>query len=269
VSVPVRGAGDTREAGASAPRAGGEGAPPEPLLSVRHLCKSFGSVRAVEDVSLDIYPREIVGIVGDNAAGKSTFLALLTGYHHADSGEILYRGHPVRITSPRTSRGRLKIEMIYQNLSLAPDLRVWENAFLGEERRRFGIFLDPKAMQDATDDALRKLNAQVRAMEVFGNLSGGEQQAVAISRALLFERDIIIMDEPTASISLNKVHEVLQLIKTLKEHGKTVLVVSHRLEDILQVSDRIVIFSHGKIQQIVRNEGLHVEDLFRMIFRGG
>jgi ABC-type sugar transport system ATPase subunit len=243
--------------------------PPQPLLSVRRLSKSFGPVRAVDGVSLDIYPREILGIVGDNAAGKSTFLRMLTGYHQPDAGEILYRGRPVRIASPRTSRRRLGIEMIYQDLSLAPDLRVWENVFLGEERRRLGVFLDVRAMREATAGALEQLNAQVSPTELFANLSGGEQQAVAISRALLFQREIIIMDEPTAAISLNKVHEVLRLITELKARGHTVLLVSHRLEDILQVSDRIAVFSHGTIRRVVPNTDLRVHDLFRLMFETG
>ncbi len=241
-------------------------APPQPLLSVRHLSKSFGPVRAVDDVSLDIYPREVLGIIGDNAAGKSTFLRLLTGYHQPDAGEILYRGRPVRIASPRTSRRQLGIEMIYQDLSLAPDLRVWENAFLGEERRRWGVFLDVRAMREATAGALAQLNAPISPTELFANLSGGEQQAVAIARALLFQREIIIMDEPTAAISVNKVQEVLRLIGDLKARGHTVILVSHRLEDILQVSDRIAVFAHGKIRRVVPNQGLRVDDLIRFMF---
>src|SRR5579863_1218184 len=117
---------------------------PEPLLSVRHLVKTFGPVRAVDDVNLDIFPREVVGLLGDNGAGKSTFLSLLTGYYRPDSGQFIYKGRPVTITSPQDSRHRLRIEMIYQNLRLAPDLKVSENLFLGEEPRVFGLFLDKK-----------------------------------------------------------------------------------------------------------------------------
>lgn len=237
-----------------------------PLLSVRHLSKSFGPVRAVDDVSLDIYPQEILGIIGDNAAGKSTFLRVLTGYYQPDAGEILYRGRPVRVSSPRTSRRQLGIEMIYQDLSLAPDLRVWENAFLGEERRRFGVFLDVRAMQRATAQALARLSAAISPTELFANLSGGEQQTVAIARALLFQREIIIMDEPTAAISAAKVHEVLRLITELKSQGHTVLLVSHRLEDILQVADRIAVFSHGTVRRVVPAAGLRVDDLIRFMF---
>jgi ABC-type sugar transport system ATPase subunit len=239
---------------------------PQPVLSVRHLSKSFGAVRAVDDVSLDIYAGEVVGILGDNAAGKSTFLNLLSGYYHADRGQILYRGRPVDITSPKTSRRRLNIEMVYQNLSMAPDLQVWENAFLGEELRWAGVFLNKPAMREATAGALRVLNAQARPTDTFASLSGGEQQTVAISRALLFDREVVIMDEPTAAISANKVHEVLRVIAGLRDHGKTVLLVSHRLEDVIQVSDRIVVFFHGKIRSVLANTGLGVDDLLPLMF---
>lgn len=244
---------------------------PTPLLSVRHLSKSFGAVTAVDDVSLDIMPNEVVGIVGDNAAGKSTFLSLLTGYHQCDRGEFYYRGQPVEVSSPATSRRNLKIEMIYQNLSLAPDLEVWKNIFLGEEVRRFGWLLDRRTMVQRSRDALARLNAKARPQDIVGTLSGGEQQTVAIARTLVFDRELIIFDEPTAAISLNKVRDVLQLIRDLKQHGKSVLLVSHRLEDILEVSDRIVVFSHGRIKAIVPNRDIDIEDLVRLMFenRGG
>ncbi len=237
-----------------------------PLLSIRGLCKAFGPVQAVDHVSMDIYPNEIVGLVGDNGAGKSTFLSLLSGYHSKDAGQFLYRGEAVTVSSPRTSRRNLKIEMIYQNLSLAPDLTVWENVFLGEERLQGGVWLNKRAMIQRTGEVLERLNSKVKATDFVGALSGGEQQLVAISRALLFERDLIIMDEPTAAISISKVREVLDLILSLKAHGKSVILVSHRLEDILTVADRIVIFALGRIREILVNRDLTIEDLVRAIF---
>jgi ABC-type sugar transport system ATPase subunit len=241
----------------------------EPLLSVRHLVKTFGPVRAVDDVSLDIFPQEVVGLIGDNGAGKSTFLSLLTGYYRPDSGQFIYRGRPVTITSPRESRHNLKIEMIYQNLRLAPDLKVSDNLFLGEEPRTFGLFLDRKQMQRSSADVLRKLRLKITPKDVVGKLSGGEQQAVAIGRALLFDRDIILMDEPTAAISVSKVQDVLNTIRSIKEHGKTVILVSHRLEDILEVSDRIVVFFHGRIRDVLKNENVQISDLVHLMFDSG
>lgn len=238
----------------------------EPLLSVRHLRKSFGHVHAVDDVSLDIYPQEIVGLIGDNGAGKSTFLSLLTGYYHADSGEFIYRGKRVPMSSPKTSRRNLKIEMIYQDLRLAPDLPVDENLFLAEEPRVLGLFLNKRYMRQASARVLQRLNVGARPSDLLNRLSGGQQQAVAIGRALLFDRDIILMDEPTAAISVNKVQDVLSMIRDLKEHGKTVILVSHRLEDILEVSDRIVVFFHGRIRTVIKNEGLQIGDLVDLMF---
>lgn len=238
-----------------------------PLLSIRGLCKSFGPVKAVDRVDLDIEEGEVVGLVGDNGAGKSTFLSLLSGYHAKDAGEFLYRGRPVSVSSPRTSRRGLKIEMVYQNLSLAPDLPVWQNVFLGEEPRRFGLFFRKREMVERTAEILARLNSKVKPHDLVGDLSGGEQQLVAISRALLFERDLVIMDEPTAAISVAKIADVLQLIRDLKGHGKTVILVSHRLEDILSVSDRIVVFLHGRIQTILKNSELTVHDLVRVMFQ--
>ena len=237
------------------------------LLAIRHLSKSYGSVKAVDDVSLDVNAGEVVGLVGDNGAGKSTFLSLLSGYNRKDAGEFVYKGKSVTITSPRTSRRNLNIEMIYQNLSLAPDLPVWQNVFLGEEPRRFFLFLNKRQMIQRTRDVLEQLNSKVQPTEFVGNLSGGEQQLVAIARALLFERDLIIMDEPTAAISVAKIEDVLQLIRDLKNHGKTVILVSHRLEDILSVADRIVVFSLGRIRDILENRNLSIEDLVRVMFQ--
>jgi ABC-type sugar transport system ATPase subunit len=238
----------------------------QPLLSVHNLVKTFGAVRAVDGVSLDIYPKEVVGIIGDNGAGKSTFLSLLAGFHQADSGEFLYRGKPVTITSPRTARHRLSIEMVYQNLELAPDLAAWENLFLGEELKVLRIFADRRRMVRRAGEVLEELNTKIKPTDLVAELSGGEKQTVAIGRTLLFDRDVVIMDEPTAAISIHKVQELLELIQRLKSYGKTILLVSHRLEDVLAVSDRIVVFYHGTIRKIMKNEGLSVSDLVHEMF---
>lgn len=237
-----------------------------PLLSLRNVRKSFGPVHAVNGVSLDIFPGEVVGLVGDNAAGKSTFLSLLTGYHRMDSGEVLYEGRPVVIHSPRQSRRELKIEMIYQNLSLAPDLPLWQNLFLGEELTTWKFFNSRKHMIAQAKQVLQELNAKAKPTDLVGTLSGGEQQLVAVARALLFSRQLIIMDEPTAAISVSKIEEVLKLIRHLKQQGKSVLLVSHRLEDILSVADRIVVFAHGRVKQIMPNHQVSLEELIRVMF---
>ena len=238
----------------------------QPLLAVRDLVKTFGPVRAVNGVSLDIAAGEVLGIIGDNGAGKSTFLSLLTGFNRPDSGSLVYRGRPVRISSPAVARDVLGIEMIYQKLELAPDLTVAENLFLGEEVRSFGVFSARGKMRDRAAAVLRELNTKIQPEDIVGELSGGEQQVVAIGRALLFERSLVIMDEPTAAISVQKVADVLDLVRRLRAAGKTVLLVSHRLEDLLAVADRIAVFFHGTIRKVMPNQGLAVADLVHAMF---
>ncbi|HZV52791.1 MAG TPA: ATP-binding cassette domain-containing protein [Candidatus Dormibacteraeota bacterium] len=237
-----------------------------PLISVRGLVKSFGPIRAVDGVSLDIYPGEVLGVIGDNGAGKSTFLSLLAGFHRPDAGRLLYRGREVSLGSPRVARRRLRIEMVYQDLRLAPDLTVWENLFLGEELRVLGVLSNRRQMRARAERVLHELNTGIRPDDVLSELSGGEQQSVAIARAILFDRDVVIMDEPTAAISVGKVEEVLRLVRELKGYGKTVLLVSHRLEDVLRVADRIVVFYHGRIRRVLENRGLQVADLVHEMF---
>ena len=237
-----------------------------PILSARDIVKSFGAVRAVDGVSLDVYPQEVIGVIGDNGAGKSTFLSLLTGFNQPDSGRLFYRGRPVAVRSPHVARRALKIEMIYQRLELAPDLTVWENLFLGEELRSLRIFSKRRHMRERAQEVLQRLKTKITATDILGELSGGEQQVVAIARAILFEREVVIMDEPTAAISVQKVEDVLALIRHLRETGKSVLLVSHRLEDLLAVCDRIVVFYHGTIRAILQNHNLVVGDLVHAMF---
>lgn len=246
-------------------------APPEPgdqppVLSVRRLVKRFGAVTAIDDVTLDIYPGEVLGIVGDNGAGKSTFLSLLSGYHHPDSGEFRYRGRPVRITSPAQSRRDLGIEMVYQDLAMSPDLTVWQNLFLGEERKRWRLFLDRGGMRSQAREVLENMRTKIRPDDLASDLSGGERQLVAVARGLLFNRDIILLDEPTAAVSIAKANDVLDTIRDLHAHGKTVILISHRLEDVLAVCTRIAVFMTGRLEHVVPNEGLTVADLIHLMF---
>jgi ABC-type sugar transport system ATPase subunit len=156
--------------------------------------------------------------------------------------------------------------MIYQRLELAPHLTVWENLFLGEELCNFGLFSKRRTMRKHAENVLLELKSKIRATDLVSELSGGEQQIVAIARALLFEREIIIMDEPTAAISVQKVGDVLAIIRKLRAAGKTVLLVSHRLEDLLDVCDRIVVFYQGNIRRILPNQDLSTSDLVHEMF---
>lgn len=237
-----------------------------PVLSVRHLVKRFGAVTAIDDVTLDIYDNEVLGIVGDNGAGKSTFLSLLSGYNHPDSGEFYYRDRRVRVTSPARSRRELGIEMVYQDLAMAQDLTVWQNLFLGAERRRGLLLLDRAGMRAQARDVLERMQTKIKPDDIVSELSGGERQVVAVARGLLFDRDIILLDEPTAAISVAKADDVLGTIRDLHAHGKTVVLISHRLEDVLAVCTRIAVFVTGRLAHVVENNRLTVEDLIHLMF---
>lgn len=237
-----------------------------PVLSAERLVKRFGAVTAIDDVSLDIYPGEVLGIVGDNGAGKSTFLSLLSGYLHPDSGGFRYRGQPVRVSSPAQSRRELGIEMVYQDLAMSPDLTVWQNLFLGEERRRWRLFLDRAGMRSQAREVLERMRTKIKPDDLATDLSGGERQLVAVARGVLFDRDIILLDEPTAAVSVAKADDVLTTIRDLHAHGKTVILISHRLEDVLAVCTRIAVFVTGRLEHVVANEGLAVEDLVHLMF---
>jgi ABC-type sugar transport system ATPase subunit len=237
-----------------------------PVLSVHRLVKRFGAVTAIDDVTLDIYRSEVLGIVGDNGAGKSTFLSLLSGYYHPDSGEFRYRGAPVRITSPAQSRRELGIEMVYQDLAMSPDLTVWQNLFLGEERKRWRLFLDRRGMRRQAREVLERMQTKIRPDDLASDLSGGERQLVAVARGVLFDRDIILLDEPTAAVSVAKAADVLGMIRDLHARGKTVILISHRLEDVLAVCTRIAVFVTGRLEHLVKNEGLTAGDLIHLMF---
>lgn len=238
----------------------------DPVLSVRHLVKRFGAVTAIDDVSLDIFRAEVLGIVGDNGAGKSTFLSLLSGYNHPDSGEFRYHGRHVRMASPAQTRRELGIEMVYQDLAMSPDLTVWQNLFLGEELRRWRLLLDVRAMRSRARKVLQDMQTEIQPNDLVSELSGGQRQLVAVARGVLFDRDIILLDEPTAAISVAKADDVLDTIRALRADGKTVILISHRLEDVLAVCDRIAVFVTGTIAEVVDNAGLAVEDLLHLMF---
>ncbi|OGB92465.1 MAG: ABC transporter ATP-binding protein [candidate division NC10 bacterium RBG_16_65_8] len=223
----------------------------EPLIRLRGISKAFGAVQAVQGVDLDLYPAEVLGLVGDNAAGKSTLMKVLTGVHQPDEGEIRFEGRRVTFASPRDSRD-LGIEMIYQNLALARNLDVVANVFLGREHTRpilGGVFrwLDEKRMEAESWEILRRLKINMdsvrKPVELF---SGGQQQAVAIARAVSFNARAVIMDEPTASLAVKEVGKVLDLIAQLRAKGVSVIIISHRLQDIFAVGDRVMVLRGGQ-----------------------
>ncbi|HZW00706.1 MAG TPA: ATP-binding cassette domain-containing protein [Candidatus Deferrimicrobium sp.] len=234
-----------------------------PIIEARGISKRFGQVVALSDVSLQLYPGEVLGVVGDNGAGKSTLMKCLSGLHPPSAGEILVEGRAVRLASPADARA-LGIEMVYQDLALAGNLRIDENIFLGRElTRRFGPLrvVDHKANQVRAMEHLDKLHIEVKSVaQRVEQLSGGQRQAVAIARATAFEAKVVIMDEPTAALAVREVRKVLDLVKDLRMHGISVIFISHRLDDIFYVCDRVMALFHGRnfadapLSEIDRNE---------------
>ncbi|MDD2325447.1 MAG: ATP-binding cassette domain-containing protein [Alphaproteobacteria bacterium] len=221
------------------------------LLKIEHLHKNYGSVHALDDVSLSLESGTVLGIVGDNGAGKSTLMKCITGSETASGGSIVLDNSPLPKGNPYASR-EAGIEMIYQNLGLCLQQDVVENIFLGREKRIkvMGLetpLLDLKGMEREAQTLIGRLNAEINVRKKAGALSGGQQQAVAIARALLFQPRLLIMDEPTAALGVREVAIVLDLIRALKKQGIAVILVSHRLGDIFEVADRIVLMRHGRL----------------------
>jgi len=233
---------DTNETGAAT------GARP-PLIELSGITKSFGNVEALSGVDLQIGEAESVGIIGDNGAGKSTLVKVLSGVYPPTNGTIRFRGRDVRFNSPLDAR-RNGIEMIYQDLALCEDLDVAQNIFLGREiRKNLGPFklLDRRAMSRAAAEEIANLGLDFDVEREVGMLSGGERQMVAVARALQFAPSALLMDEPTAALSAEKIRRLWELITDLKSRGVSILLVSHRFTDILSICDRIVVVRGGRI----------------------
>jgi simple sugar transport system ATP-binding protein len=222
----------------------------QPILEARGIAKYFGAVTALRGVEFKLYRGEVLGVVGDNGAGKSTLMKVLSGLYAPSEGQLLFEGRPVRFHSPRDARD-LGIEMVYQDLALAENLNIAENIFLGREPRRGRsagplALVDHKAGRERAREHLDSLRIRVKSVDQkVGELSGGQRQAVAIARATAFQAKVVIMDEPTAALAVKEVGKVLDLIKGLKHQGISVVLISHRMDDIFYVCDRVVALFHG------------------------
>jgi simple sugar transport system ATP-binding protein len=220
-----------------------------PILEVSKLSKHFGAVQALNDFSMAIRPGEVVALAGDNGAGKTTLIKAISGVYPPTSGEIRLKGEPVTFSTPQEARDQ-GIETIYQDLALADNLSIGANIFLGREpmTRRFGFLpvLDRKKMADAARDTMALLDFHVSRMDApVSNFSGGQRQAVAIGRAVYWDAQILIMDEPTAALGVPEQRKVIALIHQLKAQGRGVIFISHNLQDIFAVSDRIIVLRRG------------------------
>jgi D-xylose transport system ATP-binding protein len=239
-----------------------------PLVVLRNIQVAFGGVHAVDDVTVDLYPGEVVALVGGNGAGKTTLIKTLSGAHPADSGEILINGEQQNIATPRDARA-LGIETIYQTLALADNLDAPANLFLGRElKTRLGT-LDDSAMEDLTRKVMGRLNPNFTAFKrPVLRLSGGQRQAVAIARAVHFNARILIMDEPTAALGPAETAQVRNLIRQLKSEGIGIFLVSHDIHDVFDLADRISVMYHGRIVGTVRKEDVTIDEILGMIILG-
>lgn len=214
------------------------------VLSLRGISKNFGAVAALTDVDLDVSAGQVVAIVGDNGAGKSTLVKVLAGVHRPDKGTVTFADQLVSIDSPATAHA-LGIATVFQDLALCENLNVVENLFLGQEIRRGR--LDEVKMETRSWELLRQLSAKIPTVRIpVASLSGGQRQTVAIARSLLGDPKIIILDEPTAALGVEQTAEVLNLIERLRERGLGVIMISHNMEDVRAVADRIVVLRLGR-----------------------
>lgn len=215
-----------------------------PLLELRGIGKRFGAVRALRGMDLALEGGEVVGLMGDNGAGKSTLLEIVAGSHRPSEGELRLAGEAVRFSGPSDARAR-GVEAVHQDLALCPNLSAAANVFLGRERLRRGV-LDAHGMRARTAEILAELKSDVRPDARVRELSGGQRQAVAIARALLARARLVLLDEPTAAIGVAQVAEVLGLVRRLRERGVGVILVSHRMQDVFAVADRLVVLRRGE-----------------------
>jgi len=220
------------------------------VVEMRNIKKNFGAVQALRGVDLILHHNEVLGLVGDNAAGKSTLMKVLSGAYIPDEGEILIEGEKAYFANPMDAR-RQGIEMVYQDYALANNLDVAGNVFMGREvvtlkLGPLGVMNYPY-MEQETQNLLNRLKIDISSVRLkVERLSGGQRQAVAIARATAFDAKVIIMDEPTAALSVAAIDKVLELVRELKEQGSSIIIISHRLEDIYQVSDRMIVLRQGR-----------------------
>ncbi|MEZ0171668.1 ATP-binding cassette domain-containing protein [Microvirga sp. TS319] len=251
-----------------------KGAAPAPLLSLRGITKIYGAVEAVKGVDIDVHAGEVLAICGDNGAGKSSLIRIVSGAQEPTSGTIALRGEPIRLRSPQDALQR-GVATIYQDLALAPRLSIAQNVFLGSEVTRpvFGLpfarLLDKRRMADEARGYLQRLAINVADMTTpVERLSGGQRQAVAIGRALRWNAELIIMDEPTAALGVKETAQVLDLIRRLRAEGRTVILISHNMADVVAVATRVVILKGGRKVAEELTDGLDADTLAHMVMTG-
>ena len=238
-----------------------------PVLQTKNLVKRYGSVTAIDHTDFELYPGEILAVIGDNGAGKSSLIKALSGALIPDEGEILLDGKPVHFTSPMEARA-LGIETVYQNLAVSPALNIADNLFLGRELRKPGILgsvfrmLDKKEMEKRAREKMAELGLMTiqNISQAVESLSGGQRQGVAVARSALFGSKVVIMDEPTAALGVKESRRVLNLIKEVRDRGLPIILISHNMPHVFEVADRIHIHRLGKRAAVVTPQSHSMSD---------
>jgi D-xylose transport system ATP-binding protein len=239
-----------------------------PLVEMKNISISFGGIHAVDDASVDLYPGEVVGLLGHNGAGKSTLIKILSGAYKRDAGEIRIDGEEAAIDNPRDAKA-YGIETIYQTLALADNVDAAANLFLGRELRTKWGTLDDVAMESETRKVMGRLNPRFqRFKDPVIKLSGGQRQSVAIARAIHFNARILIMDEPTAALGPQETAQVTDLVRSLKREGLGIFLISHDIHDVLHLADRIVVMKNGQVVGTAKVGDVAEDDVLGMIILG-
>ncbi len=244
------------------------GALAEPILRVEGLNKSFGPVHVLNDVDFAVYPGEVTALVGDNGAGKSTLVKCLAGIHPMDSGQIFWEGEAVTIHDPRAAAA-LGIEVVYQDLALADNLDITQNMFLGREICRFGFLADAE-MERRAREVLASLSVRTvsSVRQVVASLSGGQRQTVAIAKAVLWNGKVIFLDEPTAALGVAQTKQVLELVRRLADQGLGVVLISHNMNDVMNVADRVAALYLGRVAAEVLTKDSSTTQIVELITAG-
>lgn len=243
----------------------------EPFIRMVNIEKRFGVIKALEDVNVDIYEKEVIGLLGDNGAGKSTLIKILSGIHTPEEGEVYFQGRKVSITSPLVAR-KLGIETVHQSSSLVDTISIARNFFLGREPvKKIGpfSFLDKEEMEEMSREAIKGIGIKVRSPREFVSiLSGGERQAIAIGRAVYFGAKVLILDEPLRALSVKEQRTVLNHIRDVRESGSTIIFITHNIHHVYPVADRFVLMDNGvKIGELKKSEATE-EEISEMIATG-
>ena len=219
----------------------------KPILETKGINKSFGPVQVLHDVDFKVYPGKVTALIGDNGAGKSTLVKCVAGVYSIDAGEVFFDGKQVTIHGPKDA-AELGIEVVYQDLALCENLDVVQNMFLGRERLKHGL-LDSKAMEQAARETLASLSVRTlqSVRQQIKSLSGGQRQTVAIAKAVLWDSQVVILDEPTAALGVAQTAQVLGLVRSLADRGVAVVLISHNMNDVLEVADRVCAMYLGQV----------------------